>query len=77
MKDKLLEELKKRFRPEFINRLDGMVVFHSLSKETSFDVDLMLKGFKQLDEKEIVYRYPKLLRIFGRKGFDEVSARVR
>ncbi len=33
MKDKLLDELKRRFRPEFLNRVDGIVVFHSLSKD--------------------------------------------
>jgi ATP-dependent Clp protease ATP-binding subunit ClpC len=33
MKDKLLDELKHRFRPEFLNRVDGVVVFHSLTQE--------------------------------------------
>ena len=33
MKGKMLEELKKAFRPEFLNRLDEMIVFHSLEKE--------------------------------------------
>ncbi len=33
MKDKLLDELKRRFRPEFLNRIDGIVVFHSLNKD--------------------------------------------
>jgi len=33
MKDRLLEELKRTFRPEFLNRIDGVVVFHSLSEE--------------------------------------------
>jgi ATP-dependent Clp protease ATP-binding subunit ClpC len=32
MRDKLLDELKRRFRPEFLNRIDGIVVFHSLTK---------------------------------------------
>jgi len=75
MKDKLLEELKKRFRPEFINRLDGMVVFHSLSKENIRSiVDLMLKVvYKQLDEKEIVLQVSETAKDYlGEKGFDEV-----
>ncbi|HJX03834.1 MAG TPA: ATP-dependent Clp protease ATP-binding subunit [Dehalococcoidia bacterium] len=43
MKDKVLNELKKQFKPEFLNRLDGTVVFHSLTKEQVRDiVDLML-----------------------------------
>ncbi|MDQ0177392.1 ATP-dependent protease ATP-binding subunit ClpC [Bacillus chungangensis] len=33
MKDKVMEELKKAFRPEFLNRLDEIIVFHSLEKE--------------------------------------------
>ncbi|MCZ8540951.1 ATP-dependent Clp protease ATP-binding subunit [Psychrobacillus psychrodurans] len=33
MKGKMLEELKKAFRPEFLNRLDEMIVFHSLEKD--------------------------------------------
>src|ERR1700732_2554983 len=36
MRDKLLEEAKKAFKPEFINRLDDIIVFHQLTK-----VDLM------------------------------------
>src|SRR5512144_2005647 len=33
MRDKLLEEAKRAFKPEFINRLDDIIVFHQLSKE--------------------------------------------
>lgn len=33
MKDKVTEELKKAFRPEFLNRIDEITVFHSLQKE--------------------------------------------
>ena len=75
MKDKLLEELKKRFRPEFINRLDGMVVFHALTRENIRSiVDLMLKVvYKQLDEKEIVLQVTEAAKDYlGEKGFDEV-----
>jgi ATP-dependent Clp protease ATP-binding subunit ClpC len=75
MKDKLLEELKKRFRPEFINRLDGMVVFHALTKENiRLIVDLMLKVvYKQLDEKKITLQVTETAKDYlGDKGFDEV-----
>jgi ATP-dependent Clp protease ATP-binding subunit ClpC len=75
MKDKLLEELKKRFRPEFINRLDGMVVFHSLSKDNIRNiVDLMLKVvYKQLAEKNISLQVTEAAKdLLGEKGFDEV-----
>ncbi len=33
MRDNVLEEIKKFFRPEFLNRIDGTVVFHALSRE--------------------------------------------
>ena len=44
MKDNVLEEIKRFFRPEFLNRVDGTVVFHALSEEhMDRIVDLMLK----------------------------------
>src|SRR5271157_6374154 len=33
MRKKLLDSLKRVFRPEFINRLDGVIVFHALTKD--------------------------------------------
>jgi ATP-dependent Clp protease ATP-binding subunit ClpC len=43
MKNKVLEELKKLFRPEFLNRIDEVVVFHALTAaEIGRIVDLML-----------------------------------
>ena len=33
MKEKVLSELKKTFRPEFLNRIDELIVFHSLEKK--------------------------------------------
>jgi ATP-dependent Clp protease ATP-binding subunit ClpC len=38
MKDKLLGELKRTFRPEFLNRVDGVVVFHALTREHIQDI---------------------------------------
>ncbi len=43
MKDRIMEELKKTFRPEFINRVDDLIVFHSLNEEHIRQiVDIML-----------------------------------
>ena len=48
MKDKVLAELKKIFRPEFLNRIDAMVVFHSLTgEEIRQIVDLMLARVRE------------------------------
>ena len=33
MKESILEELKKKFKPEFLNRIDDTIVFHKLSDE--------------------------------------------
>jgi ATP-dependent Clp protease ATP-binding subunit ClpC len=43
MKERVTEELKKHFRPEFINRLDEIIVFHELEMDELKEiVDLML-----------------------------------
>ena len=48
MKDRVMEALKKTFRPEFLNRLDGVMVFRALTKEQITDiVDLELKRVHQ------------------------------
>jgi ATP-dependent Clp protease ATP-binding subunit ClpC len=44
MKEKVMGEVNKFFRPEFLNRIDGAVVFHALSKDhILLIVDMMLK----------------------------------
>jgi len=44
MRDKVMDEVKRIFKPEFLNRIDGTVVFHSLSREHILEiVDLMMK----------------------------------
>lgn len=55
MKERILEELKRTFRPEFLNRIDETIVFHALTRdEISQIVDLMLKSVKkQLAEKNV------------------------
>lgn len=55
MKDKVMDELKRRFRPEFLNRLDNVMVFRSLTREEIAQiVEIMLRDFKQLlDEREL------------------------
>ena len=43
MKDKVMDSLKNHFRPEFLNRIDEVIVFHELAKEEVIQmVDLML-----------------------------------
>ncbi len=74
MKEKLLEELKKTFRPEFLNRLDGVVVFHHLTKEHIHQiVELMLRPVKaQLIERGIGLAVTEAAKeLLCEKGYDE------
>ncbi|MGH3032985.1 MAG: AAA family ATPase, partial [Gaiellaceae bacterium] len=48
MKDRIMGELKKVFRPELLNRIDEVIVFHKLSKdEIKIIVDLMMKRLRE------------------------------
>ncbi len=55
MKDKVMGDVKKVFNPEFLNRLDEIIVFHPLSKEDIFQIlDIMMKRTNaRLAEKNI------------------------
>ena len=57
-KKEVLGELKKQFRPEFINRIDEIIVFHKLtSEEIKKIADIMLKQIQnRLEEKGITFR---------------------
>ena len=73
MKEKILEESKRYFKPEFINRLDDLVVFHMLEKtDLNSIVDLeVAKLVKRLKEKEISLTLTDEARDFlSTKGFD-------
>ncbi|MGE8207216.1 ATP-dependent protease ATP-binding subunit ClpC [Heyndrickxia sp. NPDC080065] len=55
MKSKVMEELKKAFRPEFLNRIDEIIVFHALEKEHLKHIVSLLSEqlVKRLKEKNI------------------------
>ena len=55
MKEKVMDELKRRFRPEFLNRLDSVIVFRSLTRDEITDVvDIMVQNFRTiLGEREL------------------------
>ena len=75
MKDKVTEEMKRVFRPEFLNRIDQSVVFHSLQEEHIRQiVDLELHDVREnLREKEMTLEVTKaLLDHLGEAGFDPV-----
>jgi ATP-dependent Clp protease ATP-binding subunit ClpC len=75
MKEKVLGEMKKIFRPEFLNRIDATVVFHALNKEHIRQiVDLMLTQVSaSLAEKNVTLDVTDAARDFiGTKGYDPV-----
>jgi len=55
MKEKVMTEVRKTFRPEFLNRLDEIIVFHELTKEQLKSiVDLMVKDLqKRLSDRKL------------------------
>jgi len=74
MREKVLNELKNTFRPEFLNRVDSTVVFHALSRDHIRSiVDLMLREVDiQLSFKGITLEITDAARGWlGDKGYDE------
>jgi len=73
MKSKVLDELKKLFRPEFLNRIDEVVVFHALtSSEIAQIVDLMVGRVAQQARSqglELVVS-EEVRGILAREGYD-------
>jgi ATP-dependent Clp protease ATP-binding subunit ClpC len=75
MKDKVLTEMKKLFRPEFLNRIDATVVFRALGREQIREiVDLQLsRTQKQLREQRLVMEVTDSAKdVLLEKGFDAV-----
>jgi ATP-dependent Clp protease ATP-binding subunit ClpC len=74
MKEKVLGEVKKVFRPEFLNRIDGTVVFHSLTQDHIREItDLMLKEVeKELQDKGLTLEVtPEAKNLLMEKGYSE------
>jgi ATP-dependent Clp protease ATP-binding subunit ClpC len=73
MREKVMSELKKSFRPEFINRLDEIIVFHKLDKFNLSEISrLMLADLgKRLEEKSISIEYDEnVITYLVEKDFD-------
>ncbi len=75
MKDKVMDEVKRFFRPEFLNRIDASVVFHQLTRAEILEiVDLMMDQVRgELKEKDIDLEMTDAARDYlGETGFDPV-----
>lgn len=73
MKDKVMGELKKSFRPEFLNRIDEIIVFHSLDEaHIGQIVSLMADDLrKRLKEQEVDFLLTDKAKMFlAKEGFD-------
>jgi ATP-dependent Clp protease ATP-binding subunit ClpC len=75
MKRKLLDETKKVFRPEFLNRVDDMIVFHSLTRQDLEQIiEIELKEVKERlkDKKMELIMAPEVVTFLIDKGYDPV-----
>ncbi len=73
-KKEVMEALKKELRPEFINRIDEIIVFHKLNdEEISQIIDIMLKQVtKRLEEQKIkIELEPEVKDLIAKKGIDK------
>jgi ATP-dependent Clp protease ATP-binding subunit ClpC len=73
MKDKMLTEAKRVFKPEFLNRLDDIIVFHSLTRDDLtkiVDIEVS-KVHTRLKAREITFRLtPEATAFLIEKGYD-------
>ena len=75
MKAKVTDELKQHFRPEFLNRVDEIVVFHQLSQaDIEHIVDLMIAQVEgRLADKDMgIALTPAAKSLIAKRGFDPV-----
>jgi ATP-dependent Clp protease ATP-binding subunit ClpC len=75
MKNKVNDELKQHFRPEFLNRVDDIVVFHQLTEDEIVTiVDLMLAKLDQrLKDKDMGIELTRAAKdLLAHKGYDPV-----
>ena len=73
MKGKVSDELKSHFRPEFLNRIDDIIVFHQLTKPQIIQiVDLMLKNLDdRLQSKDMgIELTPAAKDLLAERGYD-------
>jgi ATP-dependent Clp protease ATP-binding subunit ClpC len=73
MKSKVQQELKQHFRPEFLNRIDDVIVFHQLTESEIIEiVDLMVASLeKRLQDKDMAIELtPAAKSLLAERGYD-------
>lgn len=75
MKNGVMEEVKRLFKPEFLNRIDDMIVFHALTKEEIKEIaDLLLRSFaaRVKLQMDVDLRYGEAVKNYiFEKGYDK------
>ncbi|MEG2353912.1 MAG: ATP-dependent Clp protease ATP-binding subunit [Clostridium sp.] len=75
MKNTMIEELKKNFRPEFLNRVDEIIVFHKLNVENIEQIaEIMIKSFeKRLEDNHINIKVSlDVIKYLSEKGYSTI-----
>lgn len=75
MKDRVMAELKRSFRPEFLNRIDELIVFHSLEEKHISEIATLMAGQlrKRLQEQDIDFILSDEAKAYlAKEGFDPV-----
>jgi len=75
MKEKLLEEVKRTFKPEFLNRLDDIIVFRPLTKEDLeriVDIEMQFVCERLKEQKITLELTPEAKEFLINKGFDPI-----
>jgi ATP-dependent Clp protease ATP-binding subunit ClpB len=79
VRELVMDEVKRAFRPEFLNRLDEIILFHKLKKQHMEDILKVQLGYLQtlLDGRKIALEFaPEALRYMADKGYSpEYGAR--
>ena len=73
LKKSVMQEVKREFKPEFLNRVDDIIVFHKLNEENIGNIiDIMLSNVKKrMKEKNIKIKFDKKVKeLIARKGTD-------
>lgn len=75
MKEGVMEEVKHVFKPEFINRIDEIIVFHALAKDDIYNIaKYMLRSFKKRvkTQMDLTLQYGRnVIQYVADKGFDK------
>ncbi len=73
MKKKLMDSLRRVFRPEFINRLDGVIVFHALTRENLnliVELEIQKVALRLAEHNVVLKTTPEALNMLADQGYD-------